>query len=94
MSGDAPNGPGSLASRVAAELLESNAESAEYRRLMESNELRTAGLARVIGRPGVAFVAEHAEQVADVIEEAGIIANRRGASLLGRAESIRRAAKG
>lgn len=87
-----PNGEVSLVAQVAAELnalsveLEENAEQAR----MHANQMR--GLARVITRQNVVFMAEHAEQVAKVVQESGDIDHRRGSIKYLRAKNIRRAA--
>lgn len=86
-----PNGETSLVALVAAEL---NAlsdeldESAEQARI-HATQMR--GLARVITRQTVVFMAEHAEQVAKVVQESGDIDHRRGSLKYARAKNIRRA---
>lgn len=86
------NGEVSLITQVAAELttlsveLEENAEQAR----VHASQMR--GLARVITRQNVVFIAEHANQVARVIQESGDIDHRRGSIKYVRAKNIRRAA--
>lgn len=87
-----PNGEVSLTAQVAAELnalsneLEDSAEQARV------HAIQMRGLAKVIARPNVVFMSEHAEQVARVVQESGDIDHRRGSIKYVRAKNIRRVA--
>lgn len=93
-NGSGAHGPSSIIGEtVAAQLFELVSELGENRRAQMVQETRIIGLAGVIQR-GVPFGPEQAEQVADVIKEAGDLTHARGSLLYDKSKAIRAAGKG
>ena len=65
------NGEVSLVTQVAAELTALSVELEENAEQAQTHASQMRGLAKVITRQNVVFIAEHAEQVARVIQESG-----------------------
>ena len=104
---NASNGSGAhptpIGEKVAGHLFELVAQLAENRQAQLVQETQLTGLARVIQfgalgvdgqRATIPFGEEQAEQVANVIKEAGDLTHVRGSLLYDKAEAIRAAGKG
>lgn len=94
---DGTNGAGGgseYAKSIATILFALCEELADNARESIAHELRISGLARVIQRAATPFGPEQAEQVADVIQEAGDIAHARGSIYYERAGRIRKVSGG